>query len=326
MRSPFSRALRRPHNCLFIRLLPRHYATETPVNPGKPAIQSGQTSSPVKERDTEFSLPEGFTEENPCLYHDTLPPQPSQLAYAKHFFTRSKHSPVYLWGTDIFRTIPEAAIPEVVFIGRSNVGKSSIINALVGEDICASSKKLGRTKLISAIGLGGTKNEDSRIALVDTPGYGKGSQAEWGQEIQKYLEKRKQLRRIFLLLDGKVGLKPRDHDVLAFLRQFAVPYQLVLTKSDHTLGIDNRKKGCEPKASQSGLFRLSQTAQNILSAARPLNPSMEGPGPLGDVIACSVQMERKKRRRITTGINALQWAILLATGFDQIPRGFKNKS
>ncbi|EER23427.1 hypothetical protein D8B26_001533 [Coccidioides posadasii str. Silveira] len=316
---------RRYLNRHFIRTLKRSYSTAAhpdniPTPGGLPPLIRGTQDAPSSGALTNKPSLEDY-----CFYRDTLPPKPSQLEYADHFFAASKHSPVYLWGSSLFRTIPVSSIPEIAFIGRSNVGKSSIINGLVGEDICASSSKPGRTKLMASIGVGGTKGGGSKIALVDTPGYGKGSHTEWGQEIQKYLEKRKQLRRIFLLIDAGVGLKTRDHQVLNFLRRFAIPYQLVLTKLDHALSFNGHKNKTKPNDSRSDLIRFSQTVQDILSSAQPVNPILDGPGPLNDVIACSVQMQSKKQKKSVAGLRSLRWAILLATGFDQIPKGFKFK-
>lgn len=81
-------------------------------------------------------------------------------------------------------------IPEIAFFGRSNVGKSTMLNALMGKQICYTSSKPGRTKELNAYGVGGTKGGDWKVTLVDTPGYGKASRAEWGDMIMRYLEKR----------------------------------------------------------------------------------------------------------------------------------------
>ncbi|WEW60640.1 hypothetical protein PRK78_006127 [Emydomyces testavorans] len=312
----------------FVRILRRSYATSTREQLEQfHTPESTFASQQMQNAQLTVPSPRKVTPESYCFYRDTLPPQPSQLEYADHFFSASKHSPIHLWASSLFRTIPVSLIPEIAFIGRSNVGKSSIINALVGEDICASSSKPGRTRTMTSIGAGGTKGGGSKIALVDTPGYGKGSHAEWGREIEKYLEKRRQLRRIFLLIDAAVGLKTRDHDVLSLLRHFAIPYQLVLTKLDHAVALENQKAKTKAKARDchSDLIRFSQTVQDILASAQPTNPSVEGPGPLGDVIACSIQGETIKHRKSAIGMNALRWAILLATGFDQIPKDFKRR-
>lgn len=125
-------------------------------------------------------------------YGDTVAPTPQQLEYARQFFQPSDHSPIHLWVSSLFREIPESDIPEVVMMGRSNVGKSTLINALIGRPMAYVSSKPGRTREFHAYGVGGKKMRDSRFSLIDIPGYGKGSQVEWGREIIKYLEGRKQ--------------------------------------------------------------------------------------------------------------------------------------
>lgn len=126
-------------------------------------------------------------------YHwDTIPPTQSQLLYSDTFFTPSKHSPIKLWSASKFRTTPQSDVPEVAFLGRSNVGKSSLLNALMGKEMCWVSQKPGRTREMNAFGVGGAKGGESRVVVLDMPGYGKGSRGEWGTEIMKYLVGRKQ--------------------------------------------------------------------------------------------------------------------------------------
>lgn len=128
-----------------------------------------------------------------CYYWDTKPPQASQLAFADKVFTPSRHSPLKLWSASKFRTTPLSSTePEVAFLGRSNVGKSSLLNAIMGQEICWTSSKPGRTREMNAFGIGGTKGGESKVVLLDMPGYGKASRAEWGAEIMKYLQGRKQ--------------------------------------------------------------------------------------------------------------------------------------
>src|SRR5436190_8588722 len=127
-----------------------------------------------------------------CFYWDTQAPQRTQLEYADRFFTPSRHSPLKLWSASKFRTIPFSSVPEVAFFGRSNVGKSSLLNALMGQKLCWTSSKPGRTREMNAFGVGGMKGGESRAVLMDMPGYGKGSREEWGMEIMKYLAGRKQ--------------------------------------------------------------------------------------------------------------------------------------
>ena len=135
---------------------------------------------------------EHLTPTDISYYWDTTPPNPDQLAYADKFFEPSRHSPIKLWSASKFRTTPLSSEPEVAFLGRSNVGKSSLLNALTGQKICWTSSKPGRTREMNAFGIGGTKGGESKVVLLDMPGYGKGSRTEWGTEILKYLRGRKQ--------------------------------------------------------------------------------------------------------------------------------------
>jgi len=128
--------------------------------------------------------------------------------------------------------IPAATLPEIAFAGRSNVGKSSLINALTGQSALARvSRAPGRTRQINFFDLGG------RLTLVDLPGYGyaaapKTEIARWTHLIERYLKGRANLMRVLLLLDARFGLKETDRPVLKLLDQSAVSYQVVLTKID----------------------------------------------------------------------------------------------
>jgi GTP-binding protein len=128
--------------------------------------------------------------------------------------------------------IPPAELPEVAFVGRSNVGKSSLVNALTGRKTLARvSNTPGRTREINFFRLGG------RLMLADLPGYGyarvsKADSARWTELIFAYLRGRPNLRRAVLLIDSRRGLTPNDTDVMGLLDRAAVSYQLVLTKSD----------------------------------------------------------------------------------------------
>jgi GTP-binding protein len=121
--------------------------------------------------------------------------------------------------------------PEVAFAGRSNVGKSSLLNALTGRKTLArTSNTPGRTRLLNFFGLEG-------LILVDLPGYGyarasKTDIARWNRLTEGYLKGRSQLRRICLLIDARHGLKANDEKVMTELDEAAVSYQIVLTKAD----------------------------------------------------------------------------------------------
>jgi GTP-binding protein len=129
--------------------------------------------------------------------------------------------------------LPEPAIVEIAFAGRSNVGKSSLLNALAGRrDLARASNTPGRTRELNYFMLGG-----DRIALVDMPGYGyakaeKALVERWQRLVRDYLRGRVNLRRVFVLIDSRHGIKPVDEETLTLLDETAVTYQVVLTKAD----------------------------------------------------------------------------------------------
>jgi GTP-binding protein len=128
--------------------------------------------------------------------------------------------------------LPPEGLPEIAFIGRSNVGKSSLINALTGRRMLArTSRTPGRTQQINFFDLGG------RLMLVDLPGYGyaaasKGAVAAWTALIENYLSRRARLRRACLLIDARRGITETDRPALALCDEAALSYQVVLTKTD----------------------------------------------------------------------------------------------
>jgi GTP-binding protein len=128
--------------------------------------------------------------------------------------------------------LPPEDLPEVAFAGRSNVGKSSLLNALTGRSrLARTSRSPGRTQQINFFALGG------RLMLVDLPGYGfarapKRAVRAWIRLVEAYLSERPNLSRLCLLIDARMGLKDSDRDLMAKLDCAAVPYQIVLTKAD----------------------------------------------------------------------------------------------
>lgn len=128
--------------------------------------------------------------------------------------------------------LPNDNLPEIAFAGRSNVGKSSIINALTAQrGLAKTSNTPGRTQMLNFFKLA------QKIYLVDFPGYGFAKAPEsmvkqWQKVIFAYLQGRVNLRRVFLLIDSRHGIKKVDSDIMELLDKAAVTYQIVLTKID----------------------------------------------------------------------------------------------
>jgi GTP-binding protein len=128
--------------------------------------------------------------------------------------------------------LPPETLPEIAFIGRSNVGKSSLVNALTGRRTLArTSNTPGRTQQINFFDLGG------RLMLVDLPGYGyadasKSAIRAWTALVQHYLTGRATLRRACLLIDARRGITETDRPTMALCDEAALSYQIVLTKTD----------------------------------------------------------------------------------------------
>jgi len=138
----------------------------------------------------------------------------------------------FLMGAARIDQLPAPDLPEVAFAGRSNVGKSSLINALVGRaGLARSSNEPGRTREVNFFVL------DERLRLVDLPGYGfarasKGEARRFQNLARDYLRGRVNLRRVLLLIDARHGLKPPDAEAMDALDLAAVSYEVVLTKAD----------------------------------------------------------------------------------------------
>ncbi|KAM3075539.1 hypothetical protein ACMFMG_007681 [Clarireedia jacksonii] len=195
--------------------------------------------------------------------------------------------------------------------GRSNVGKSSILNALLGASMAHTSSKPGRTKAMNAFAVGGSEQySNNRLVVVDMPGYGKGGHSDWGVEIIKYIDKRKQLKRAFLLIDAEHGPKGSDLAMINLFNQHKVPFQVILSKIDKILSNSNSKR--VPSAHEFShrlehLDKVLESTKNFLQGDIELDEGHM----VGEIISCSSQSSLVGRR---LGIDAVRFAMLRAAG------------
>jgi GTP-binding protein len=147
----------------------------------------------------------------------------------------------FVAGVATMEQFPELTLPEVAFIGRSNVGKSSLLNALIGQNhLARTSGTPGATRQLNFFNLNET------LHLVDVPGYGyakasKSDVKKWQGLLFDYLRGRRQLTRAFVLVDARHGVKDADDDMLKRLDDSAVSYQFVLTKADKAEDLEGVK-------------------------------------------------------------------------------------
>ncbi|KAJ5814649.1 GTP-binding protein EngB [Penicillium riverlandense] len=295
-------------------LLSRAAAATTRLSISTRALSSSSSSLPTSTPPASNTRElQDLTPTDQCYYWDTLPPQPTQLAFADKVFTPSRHSPIKLWSASKFRTTPLSSLePEVAFLGRSNVGKSSLLNAIMGQEICWTSSRPGRTREMNAFGIGGTKGGEHKVVLLDMPGYGKASRSEWGAEIMKYLQGRKQLRRAFLLIDSEHGIKQTDADILGLFRRYAIPHQIIVSKVDKVL---SKKKKLKFGVSTAGIERLQSMLRDLRPVVQPDFSVSEGPGALGEIITAGAETLTSTGQAL--GVNAVRWAILSAAGIGE---------
>jgi GTP-binding protein len=184
----------------------------------------------------------------------------------------------FIWAADKIGGLPPIGPVEIAFAGRSNVGKSSLLNALTNRKTLARvSNTPGRTQQLNFFALGGQPGAE-RLRLVDMPGYGyaavgKEKVASWGELMRDYLRGRASLVRVFVLVDGRRGVKPVDEEMFDLLDQSAVSYQVLLTKHDE-LKVSERQAVLEatgqalsrrPAAYPEIIFTSAHTGEGIPS-------------------------------------------------------------
>jgi GTP-binding protein len=161
--------------------------------------------------------------------------------------------------------LPPESLPEVAFVGRSNVGKSSLVNALTGRRMLArTSNTPGRTRQLNFFAL------DGRLTLVDLPGYGYAAASKsaiqgWTRLMQNYLRGRSSLRRVCLLIDSRHGFKDPDRALMALCDAAGLSYQAVLTKVDK-LGPEGRDGAAESIAAELARHSAAHPEIHLTSA------------------------------------------------------------
>ncbi len=182
----------------------------------------------------------------------------------------------FLWAAGGGGQLPPPAAPEIAFAGRSNVGKSSLLNALTNRKTLArTSHTPGRTQELNFFGLGGDI-ESAKLRLVDMPGYGyaaasKQKIASWTGAMQDFLRGRAPLLRVFVLIDGRHGLKPVDAEMMDLLDRAAMSYQIVLTKRDEVKAAEQDQRiaatlealAKRPAAFPEAIFTSAKTFEGV---------------------------------------------------------------
>ncbi|KAF2853115.1 hypothetical protein T440DRAFT_419115 [Plenodomus tracheiphilus IPT5] len=266
-------------------------------------------------------------------YWESFPPTINDKVLANRFFTNHGKDAKLLRSVAQFRMFPESDVPEVAFVGRSNVGKSSLLNAVVGADIksllARTSATPGFTKTMNLYGVGSgngiviKKQPDGRdkimgrsgLVIVDMPGYGEGSLSSWGIEIMKYIQSRKQLRRVFVLLDAQHGIKDKDRSLLASLRLAGVSHQIILSKLDK-LYIPKAKEIKHFNGKSMDKLKPKGTIQSLREAMEKLKVEIKPPvggGALGEILGCSAETVVDGKR---LGIDHVRYAVLKAAGME----------
>ena len=300
-------------------------------------------------------------------YATTRPPSTAQLQYATALFLPrdAAHRPSHLLNAPRFLDLPPSPFPEVAILGRSNVGKSSLLNALLGFNATTSSKtkggahvskRPGATKDMNVFGVGGVvrkrvgvgqgKQEHwtmagregggDKLLVLDMPGYASGSTETQGKEVVKYLSGRNQyvicvyvedewkligtrLRRVFVLIDARHGMKTSDKQILALLWENGIAHQLVLSKIDYVV-MPRSRKSPNWDTLNTTFGNLHRDARGFYSELKQRQRQI-GTEASDDILATSSEKVWPPQSGKRLGIEALRWGILEATGLDSDAEG-----
>ncbi|XP_045363148.1 GTP-binding protein 8 isoform X1 [Camelus bactrianus] len=244
------------------------FATRTALGRGRRAYNTSQAFAEVlrlpSKQLTKLVFPLQELERHlvpgsrPDFHLKTFDPSLEDIAKSDGVFTATVRNRIeYLSSAVSLDHAPDLLCPEVCFIGRSNVGKSSLIKALFSlapEVEVRVSKKPGHTKKMNFFKVG------KYFTLVDMPGYGYRAPEDFVKMVETYLKERKNLMRTFLLVDSVVGIQKMDNIAIEMCEEFALPYVMVLTKIDksskgHLLKqvleiqkfVDTKTQGCFPQ-------------------------------------------------------------------------------
>ncbi|KAK7519019.1 P-loop containing nucleoside triphosphate hydrolase protein, partial [Phyllosticta citriasiana] len=261
-------------------------------------------------------------------------PSDEELEAARTYFSVANRK--FAFSCERFAEFPDSDVPEFAFIGRSNVGKSSLLNALLSrrspgkqeEELAKVGKRAGLTRLMNIFLVGPiecrtktiqckkkkrTKTErrierrhghESGFTIVDMPGYGHGSLDFQGEEIMKYLSQRTQLQRTFVLINAEHGATKLDKQMFEILALAGTSYQIVFTKTDNVLTPASGPVS-DDKA-RSGLSRLRWLRSQVLKIAQP---------PIKDVLCVSAERslgDKGGSKNELIGMNGLRFAMLQA--------------
>jgi GTP-binding protein len=179
----------------------------------------------------------------------------------------------FIKGATKFNQAPEYDLPECAFWGRSNVGKSSLINALLNQKVAKTSNTPGRTREINFFTV------DDTISIVDLPGYGyayvpEGIKQKWLASTIVFIQRRVNLKRIYVLIDARRNIMKADIPILDALDSIGMSYQIIVTKSDKAnTVIETNRPACYPEVihtsskSKVGIDSLQQAIFDILCTA-----------------------------------------------------------